>query len=439
MHEREKKGDSPPLPLVLVPIYYQDPSEKKKSRRRERSYTQLKNSHRPPCPQEKDMAYTYPHAGAPPSWGANTQIPPTPPFSPPIAHPTPAVDAAALTAQNQPAYQAPQFAPPPPPPPKQSGGVLKTLNFFSSKPSYQQSTHTGEGCLSNPTSPTFYPTVQTQTTGTTYGVTGGQNYGGGATVVPQQQVYNPPQPQPQPQPHIVGTYHSGQGTVPVSPVYSQPATSFPQQQQNQVPLYQPQSQQQPQQQYHDPQNNNNGVVSPPAYSPAWAEKPQQPQQPQQPFMAGGKIYNPGANSGAGPEKIPLQHPQTWPAEKPQTQGNNNQVNNSSPNLGQTQSPHNQNVNNPGQHPAQQTVYNHSASPVHGANNTSPNPSHNKPPPATKPSQAYPPLAHQNAPDSSAYWATLVSQGKVPLAPKPELRGLFRGIARCIVSISLCVL
>lgn len=329
------------------------------------------------------MAYGYNNQSQSPQmqnqgWGGLQPTPPISPYSntqphyPAAAGPTPVIDAAALTPELQPAYQDPQFAPlpPAPKPPKPPSNVL---NFFSFRPSFQQQVNTGESSLSVHGSPPVHA----------------QQYGvQPSPVAPAGYV-----PSPSPMPVYSPLAPAGQpGQVPVY----QPQ---PQQQHYQQPPHlhpQPQPQPQPHQQQPLPPQQHHQQPLPPQQPPHQHPQPQHPQQHQQqpqplsphqpqPYAdhpVPPPAYTPGSNAG-----------QKWP-EKPTIQSNY-----AAAPAAQATPPA------PAALPATQTP--------HPPANTQPKP--------------------QSPPDDTQYWASLVSQGTIPLAPKPQLRNLFRGIAACIVS------
>lgn len=165
------------------------------------------------------------------------------------------------------------------------------------------------------------------------------------------------------------------------PVYS---PLSPAGQPGQVPVYQPQPQPQPQQHYQQPPQQHPQPQQQNHQQPPPQQPPHQPQPYTDHHAVPPPAYTPGSNAG-----------HKWP-EKPTIQSNY-----AAAPAAQATPPA------PAVPPANQT-------PHPPANNTQPKP--------------------QSPPDDTRYWASLVSQGTIPLAPKPQLRNLFRGIAACIVSV-----
>lgn len=377
------------------------------------------------------MAYGYNQSQSPPmqgpGWGGLQPTPPLSPYPngqpqyPAVGAPTPVIDAAALTPGLQPAYQAPQFAPPPAiPKPASGGGVLKSLNFFSMKPSYQQQINNGESSLSVHGSP---PVGNPVFAGPQqYGAVGGQAVGSGV----------------QPSPMTPVVYNQGYTAPPVSP-YSPLA---PAGQPGPTPMYQPspvagpvfqqpqQYQEQPQhQQPHQQVHHQQQAPQPqpqPAHQPQHPQQQQQYPQQQQQHPQQQQQYPQQQQYLQQQQHPQQQHPQQ---QHPQQQQQQSYIDPAAPPPAYSQGPDGKQ-----QWPEKPTIQsNYAAAPAapaaqatQAAQAALPNTgqaSVPQPGPQTKP----------QAPDDTKYWASLVSQGTIPLAPKAQLRSLFRGIAVCIVS------
>ena len=357
------------------------------------------------------MAYNQSPNLPPPGagWGAPQQ-PPRLQTSLGPTYPTPTTGTGGL--QNDP-YNAPQFVPPPHTP---GGSILKSLNFFSPKPSYQSSSAVSSPVIGP--SGGFFPSQ-------------GTSFGPGPA--PPQTTYNA-----NPIPTYTPAAGGPAGYTPVTA--TQPSKPFQSEQYgaNQglgltIPV--------PQQQYQaggGVQNvgyNNAGpsasAVPPPAYtSGGYAAAPEKP-----------TIQSYAASQPAQPMQQPVQSMQQpvqsmqQPAQSMQqpTQSMQQPVQSMQQPVQSMQQPA-QSMQQPAQsmqQPAQsmqqsaQSMQQPAANHAHAPTN----------PPTANTAATSAPAASAATADSAQYWASLIAEAKMPLGPSPKLRAIYQGIAACIVCLA----